>query len=853
MSRLPSLSVAVRLARRDALLHKGRSLLVMLMVALPVLGLTGADVLARTMQLSPMQKLDREIGRADARLQIVGGQVTQGADAATGTSSDGHEVAPGTPAYAALRRTALAALPPGSRAIDYETGTAIVRAGDRRAQVSSIGLDLRDPMTTGLAHLVRGRLPGGPDEASVSPHLADRFGLRVGSSVRLGEHDAVVVGLVASSSALRDDLVWTLPGGTGGTGGPVAQASYLLVASPRPITWTDVQRFDAMGVAVTSRAVVADPPPGADPSPRSVDSMVMGIATVAVGLGVLEVMLLAGAAFAVGARRQRRELALLAAAGGDPAQVRQVVLAGGGVLGAAGALLGVAVGVVTGVLARPALERLSDRLAGPLDIRPVELLAIAAVGLATGVLAAVLPARTAARDDVVAALTGRRGTVATRRRVPMTGLGMVALGSLLAAYAAHPPARFTLILVGAVMAELGFVVCAPALVGAAGRLAGHLPLAPRLALRDAARHRSRTGPAVAAIMAAIAGSVAVSTYITSTVERERQNYQPLALMGQALVQVSAGSDAPSADTVLAIARRDAGATGIVALATLDCFSETCTTVDILTPPDSSCPQGCVTSGRAPAVGDARTVAALAGRTDAGAAAALARGTVVVLAPGAVRGGQITVELSSAGDTGAPRQVRLPAYQARAAAGTPVTDAVLPAAVASSLGLAPSTHAYLLRTDRTPSQAQVDRANADLAGGGDVYVERGYHPERWAYGLIALAVGAALVTLGATAVTTGLSAAELRPDLATLAAVGGAPRTRRALAASQAGTIAGLGAGLGVVAGVIPAWAILTANHAMPVALPWATIAALVIGLPIVVTVATGALTRARLPGERRLG
>ena len=45
-----------------------------------------------------------------------------------------------------------------------------------------------------------------------------------------------------------------------------------------------------------------------------------------IGFGILEIVLLAGTAFAVGARRQTRELGLVMAAGGTPRDVRRIVL-----------------------------------------------------------------------------------------------------------------------------------------------------------------------------------------------------------------------------------------------------------------------------------------------------------------------------------------------------------------------------------------------------------------------------------------------------------------------------------------------------------------------------------------------
>ena len=44
---------ALRIARRDALRARGRSVLVVVMIALPVLTMTAVDVLSRSAQLDP--------------------------------------------------------------------------------------------------------------------------------------------------------------------------------------------------------------------------------------------------------------------------------------------------------------------------------------------------------------------------------------------------------------------------------------------------------------------------------------------------------------------------------------------------------------------------------------------------------------------------------------------------------------------------------------------------------------------------------------------------------------------------------------------------------------------------------
>ena len=56
----------LRLARRDALRHRGRSVLVLVMIALPVLAVTTADVLIQTAKVSGPESVDRRMGSADS-------------------------------------------------------------------------------------------------------------------------------------------------------------------------------------------------------------------------------------------------------------------------------------------------------------------------------------------------------------------------------------------------------------------------------------------------------------------------------------------------------------------------------------------------------------------------------------------------------------------------------------------------------------------------------------------------------------------------------------------------------------------------------------------------------------------
>ncbi|MDT4970162.1 MAG: putative transport system permease protein, partial [Pseudonocardiales bacterium] len=61
----PALRAALRIARRDAWRAKGRSLLVVALIGLPVFVLAGADIAYRTWQVGPAEKIERAIGAAD--------------------------------------------------------------------------------------------------------------------------------------------------------------------------------------------------------------------------------------------------------------------------------------------------------------------------------------------------------------------------------------------------------------------------------------------------------------------------------------------------------------------------------------------------------------------------------------------------------------------------------------------------------------------------------------------------------------------------------------------------------------------------------------------------------------------
>jgi hypothetical protein len=124
---------------------------------------------------------------------------------------------------------------------------------------------------------------------------------------------------------------------------------------------------------------------------------------------------------------------------------------------------------------------------------------------------------------------------------------------------------------------------------------------------------------------------------------------------------------------------------------------------------------------------------------------------------------------------------------------------------------------------------------------------------------ALRVLLAAFTVMAVAVVLAVNAlgrAEARDDLAVLDALGASPRTRRALAAASAWLLTELGALLGVAVGLSPLLvqrAIPSPFGLYPTAVPWPTLALVLLAVPAVAAV-TAALTPggpAHPPAHRR--
>jgi putative ABC transport system permease protein len=902
--------VALRLARRETARGKGRTALVVAMVGIPVMLVVALSTLFHTNDISPREGLAATLGQAQAMIQLDGDTrypVTQG-PSATGWSSSGESTTSKPWTTAELSQVT------GSRLVPLTRAVARLSNGAVALPVESREFPTADPATRGLVTMTAGRLPRASDEIAITSGLSD-LGWPVGTQLKdLDSGTTKTVVGVYTSLGMSGDVRQALgvPGSLHEAGADdPSTATYLLVRD-RPVSWAEVQRLNRQGLVVTSRQVIVHPPSTGSLTDQQKDMQVgnqsatralLVIVTVSI---VIEVILLAGPAFAVGVRRRRRDLALLAATGSTPRDIRRGVLAQAGLVGAGAAVLGALLGLPLAIFAIPVAEHFGAAF-GPFDWRPSELLITLLIGAAAAVIAALVPALQASRADIATVLAGRRGSVSSRAGWPLIGLALIGGGTAVALVRGTRPGGEYWVAGGTIVIVLGAVGATPWLIGLVGRLATRLPLALRLATRDAARQRARTAPAVAAIMASVIGITALAIGFASDNKQSRRDYEPRSAPGVATVSLP--DSTTSSERTIAAAINDAlpnrplftsfivgGSTdpnprpsdriirptlvppGCTAKQS-DSMSDT-SAADAPSEHDQQCVtawNGVQTSSGEFVALDPAALPAYGVHLDAQATTVLTSGGVLVARSTALRGDRALVGILSArsdatGGTTVTRQVSLPAAVLPSLARTSqIALAVLTPATAKRLGLSLAPTQIAIGGPVLTS-AQESRVESKVVlQNSDVYVERGFH-QPYGVVLVLLVLVGGLVVLVAAVMATGLAMSEARPDLSTLAAIGARPRTRRVIAAAQSLVVGLVGTLLGVALGFVPGlavtWPLTVTNYGGPtssvggvdasvstgpvIAIPWTVLLVVVIAVPLIAALASGLFTRSRLPMVRRL-
>lgn len=533
-------------------------------------------------------------------------------------------------------------------------------------------------------------------------------------------------------------------------------------------------------------------------------------------LGVLLISSVISPVFAVAARRQRRAMGLMSAGGAGPPDLRRIMFAEGVMVGAVGTVLGLALSVGVGAVL--------TSISGYGDVMWAWDVAIPVVVVAVlcGVTSALIPAIRAGREDPVQALAdgGSERMTGFRPRM-LTGLLFLVPGIVYTSISSPQSHTF-----GVTMIGIGIILSSSLLVWLMSRAGPYLPTAGRLAVRDSLRNHHRTVPAVAAVTGVtFLAAVAMSLNPGSTEESSvRDNV--------AVVDGQVGGDAEiyadDVDRVAdALGTRSSHDFSSVTGAEVD-GRNTSALVRSPGPPDVHAADGANMStgyyNSSPRViddigvhdGSLFGIYDDADRADVDRASqAMEDGYAVTTDPSLIEDGRITIDLKEADNQwGYPREDAepvdtrtVPAVAIPSLHGSISNIGVsMNQATADSLGLDTAYNGTALILDSPVSQIEAAMASTGLwpVNSEAVNVETpAVDGVRAGFAAVSVLLSW-ILTLGTILLVVLLAATESRRDMATIAAIGAAPGLLRRFSATQALFVSLAGTLTGVAFGLLPA-------------------------------------------------
>jgi len=670
--------------------------------------------------------------------------------------------------------------------------------------------------------LVNGRYPHGPNEVAMSSPLASAFNLRIGDTWHANGRALRVVGLVENPQNLLDEFALVAPGQLR----PPGQVTVLFDATPLSVA--------TFNFPLGSAPLTPQPPGGLTPA---------FIAMLFAVVGLFFIGLVAVAGFTVLAQRRLRSLGVLSSLGATDRNVRLVMVANGAVVGVVGALAGGVIGLAAWIAYAPHFGISADHRVVWTSL-PWWVVGLAMVlAVVTAILASRQPARAVAEIPVVAALSGRPAEPKQTQRSPRLGLALLGLGFVLLAFAggggSGSASQFDTI--GGILATIaGLVILAPLVIAQVAAAAAGMPIAARIALRDLARYRSRSGAALAAASLAVLIAMLITLLVTDRYANPVDYVGPNLPPNQLVVFTPGNNPATSSGEVPPTAQqRQAGQATAASIAT------SLGTRDVLALNAAVAPTNVMLQ-------QAGAHAAYAARVAYVATPVLLRHYRI--SPGAIDPDAVFITsrpglegtsnlLLQYGNFTLPnpvlKSVPYPKIQTFGNLPADVSDPnlLITASAARQLKLQQDTVAWLIQAPKPLTALQINSARR-VAAAADLTIEtKNDAPSIAVVRNYATAAGI-LVALGILAMTIGLIRSETSGELRTLTATGASGRTRRNITAVTAGALGLLGAVLGTAIAYLAvlaySWRDLVAGHAS--LLPVLDLLLVLVGLPVAATV-----------------
>jgi putative ABC transport system permease protein len=675
-----------------------------------------------------------------------------------------------------------------------------------------------------LVSLITGRYPASAGQVAMTQDLAHDFHLRLGELWHQGGATRRLVGLVEDPQNLLESFALVPPG---------------QVTSPTTV----LVLFDARGPLRSSPAPARRGGAGAA-GPGSVIIQTAGaasysnpinpetIAIAALTLGMVLVALVSVGGFSVLAQRRLRAFGMLESLGATDRHVRLVVRANGTLVGGLGAVGGVLLALVLWLASRPLLENSAHHLIGTFALPWPVVGASVGLALLATYLAALRPARSITAVPIVAALSGRPAPPRRLHRSVLPGIGCLVGAVVLLSVSGASGSSGADLTTGTKNIELGggllllipgIVLLAPFLLATLGRLGRRAPVGVRLALRDLARYRARSGAALAAIslgvlIAAIVSLVSAARY-GNVLDYAGPNLAPnqLAVYGPTGSPAAPGppGKGPTTPTARQLRSMTAGARAVartLGASTLVPLETTSATLQhaaagrnfngtlYVATPQLLAAFGIKAARLSP---DADILSMRPGF------ASLTRMQLVFggyFSNGPPAGNGQSFPCPRRDCLANPVIEEVPGLPS----GTSAPNTVITEHAVHQLGLTPVVSGWLVATPSPLTAAQISDAQSAAAQARLTVETRNDVPS--AAEIIDYAtVFGALLALAILAMTLGLIRSEAASDLRTLAATGASGATRRTITAATAGALALAGAVLGTGAGYLAVLGYLRSN------------------------------------------
>jgi len=349
--------------------------------------------------------------------------------------------------------------------------------------------------------LVSGHYPSSAAQVAVTSGVATAFHLSIGTTWQVGGVQRKVVGIVQNPESLLDAFALVAPG---------------QVTKPSEVTALfDVPREDLQSIGKSLKANVpssqiSTPASVAKSNPLNPET----ISLAALVLGMLLIALVSIGGFTVLAQRRMRSIGMLESIGATDRHVRLVVSANGTVVGVVGSILGFIIGVAGWLLYRPSFEQSAHHIVGMFALPWLVVLIAVVLAVVAAYFASSRPARAVTKVPIVHALSGRPAPPRQIHRSIVPGIVFLVAAFLLLGYSGSTGGGdgnggAPELLLGLVLLMPGLILLAPFFLSLTERVSRRAPIAPRLALRDLARYRARSGSALSAISIGVLISVIV--------------------------------------------------------------------------------------------------------------------------------------------------------------------------------------------------------------------------------------------------------------------------------------------------------------------------------------------------------